>query len=313
MVDPPESPRTGARTVRKSASEVLVQPIGGLGNQFFSFFAGYIAAQSRHATLVVDLSRRDTGVTAHGVSISNFSVMSWPNVSENRARRKFLRAISILSRFATKVMTTQKAITLFKAYTSASPESDWEVLNSSTPASIALKGHFINQELLDQAVVVSQSRQISLNKQSRMFSLAQMQIRKVDPICVHIRRGDYLRSGSQQSALGLEYYFQALNQLGKPDRPIWIFTDSPNNGDVIAFASERASLIVANTFPLSAEEEFALLMEASSVIGANSTFSLMAMAIGRAKTGTLPSSWGPHTPGFRLSGKARITYLEAIY
>jgi hypothetical protein len=313
MVDTPESPGTGARIVRKSTSEVLVQPIGGLGNQFFSFFAGYLAAQSRNSTLVVDLSRRDTGVTAHGVSINNYSVMSWPNVAEDRAPRKFLRLISILSRLATKVMTTQKAITFFRAYTSASPERDWEVLKSSTPRSIALKGHFINQKLLDHVVVVSKSRQIILNKQSRMFSIAQREIRELDPICVHIRRGDYLRSGSQQSALGLEYYFQALNQLGKPDRPIWIFTDSPNDGDVLAIASKRTSLIVANTFSLSAEEEFALLLEASSVIGANSTFSLMAMAIGRAKTGTLPSSWGPQTPGFRLSGKARINYLEAIY
>jgi hypothetical protein len=297
---------------RKLNPGVLIQPVGGLGNQFFSFFAGYIAAESRRTQLVVDMSRKDKGVTAHGVSIANFSLTAWPGVEKVQNRKSMSRFLFVGADLLKK-LNSSKAAQIFKAYTSSSPDLDWETLSSSTPSKIFLRGHFITQKVLDEASRLAEHYPISLLDESEDFLRARSELALQNPVCLHIRRGDYLRADSQQSILGLEYYCDALDLIVTKDRPLWIFTDSPGNKDVLELVKRYHAIVVPSKFRLSPEEEFALLLSSSTIVAGNSTFSLMALALGNALEGILPANWSNTTPGLRVDRKINVRYLDATY
>lgn len=292
---------------------VSIQPVGGLGNQLFAFYAGLAAARTRSLPLVVDLSRKDKGVTDHGVSIVDFDILQLQNVSEGTPLRLGHR---LLFAFAEKLSRFFGPFAIFMGlgvYTSSTSDIDKKVLASTGGASVKLRGHFIHQFVLDFMVEESRLHKIGISEPGISFLSALERMALEDPVCLHIRRGDYLRPNSEQSVLGMSYYISALNDLKLNNRPIWIFTDSPLDEDVVALSRKYHAMITARSFRLSASEEFVLLMNSSTLVASNSTFSLLAVALGQAKESRLPSAWGVDFTGLRPNGVTGIRYIQPFF
>ena len=58
----------------KKDSTVVVEVVGGLGNQLFCYAAGAYLAKKTNAKLVLDISKIGVGAVDHGKTILNFQL-----------------------------------------------------------------------------------------------------------------------------------------------------------------------------------------------------------------------------------------------
>lgn len=103
-------------------------------------------------------------------------------------------------------------------------------------------------------------------------------MKKVNSVCVHIRRGDFLSSNNNLEVCELEYYHRAMNFIQQSvDNPFYfIFSDDPewakNNlgsGNAVIVSGSRMDY-----------DEFRLMCNCENYIISNSTFSWWASYIG---------------------------------
>lgn len=269
-------------------STVNVQCVGGLGNQLFAYYAGMWCAQTRESVLRVDLSLKDRGITNHNVSIGDFNIFTENVVEKNQRFRIWRRLRFVVSSIFQKNITKGSPVKPFNFYTSSSPDNDLKVLTQKSSTPIHLRGHFISKEVLDFASQKSRARPLEIRVKSNKLREAMEAQVKINPVSVHFRVGDYLEKRVNRDVLSADYFLEILNRDESRKKPVWIFTDSKNDEQVQHLAEQTGALIVSDVFKLSASEEFYLLMQSSSLVCSNSTFSFMAAALGQVKHVTVP-------------------------
>jgi hypothetical protein len=299
---------TRLRSTYFDSNHLFIRPVGGIGNQFFSFFAGLLSANNQNICLAVDLSQVDSGVTAHSVSISDFSIVDSESTIIFSDCKVGSRALFVLSNLLQAIIGPEAQIHLTNHY-SSTRNTDERVLASRLPIRF-LRGHFICQRVLDFALDKGKKLSIDLRQPSRDFFRAMDLQQNTNPILLHVRRGDFERPNSKQRVLNLRYYFAALEELSASGRDVWIVTDSPSHPDVLELSREEGISLVNEIFPLTSAEEFTLLKNATEVVIANSTFSIMAAALGSPKIiiapgysdGSLPELSLPDSRSLSIKG-----------
>lgn len=272
----------------------MVQPVGGVGNQFFSFFAGVFAAQWRTAVLAVELGGKDSGVTNHGVSIASFrlSELTDQKIAIDLETLPKIRRLFFIRSTIFRLLTGRRFSRISRHYTSSTAREDEKVLSNSKPEILFLRGHFIWQFLLDYMYSRTRGKQLELLRESPQLTSLQSEMASEKPICLHIRRGDFLRPGSEQIALPLEYFYRALSLEEFENRPVWVFTDEPSHPDIASLEKKYDVQVISRAHNLSPEEEFLLLTRASALICSNSTFSVVAATLGAPELVVTPDSFG---------------------
>ena len=100
-----------------------------------------------------------------------------------------------------------------------------------------------------------------------------------NPICVHVRLGDFLVHSNLYSVLPEKYYLEAITQIQNKfsDREVWVFTE--NKKELINYYPKLANisnLIIDQETSISDSESFYLLSTSKFLVASNSTFSLWA-------------------------------------
>jgi hypothetical protein len=112
-----------------------------------------------------------------------------------------------------------------------------------------------------------------------------------DPICLHIRRGDFLKNSGNHHNLSISYYEKALSKFDS-DRNVIIFSDDPKwCKEQDLFSDDRFLVAEGNTSYV----DLCLMSLCSDFIIANSTFSWWGAWLANKGRVIAPSKWfGPN-------------------
>lgn len=116
------------------------------------------------------------------------------------------------------------------------------------------------------------------------------------PLCVHVRRGDYRLVAQEAGLLGLPYYQTAVSVLlgTTGSRPVWIFSDEPEEGRKIGAAlGLRDWRVIEPPVGSSAAESLVLMSAGAGLVLANSTFSCWSAYLSGGSPVCYPEPWHP--------------------
>lgn len=279
------------------AKPVTARLVGGLGNQLFGYYAGAALAAKLGAPLRLDITWTRHGMTDHGIEITRFALPGeW--ISNDSWRARISAPGTIPGRAIAKAFRDIPALrSPMRIYEAPGVGHDPNLL--SQPAGTRLRGYFQSWETVQYAVDHGVPRRPELRQASTWLTETIARARKVQPIAVHVRRGDYAKV-DEFGLLGPTYYEAAITTLR--DRglqgPLWLFSDEPQIARAALGVYADADVIASPEGP--ATEMLAMSYAAAHVI-ANSTFSWWGAWMNTPGTSVIaPDPWftnGPHIEG----------------
>lgn len=272
---------------------VTIKLVGGLGNQLFGYYLG----QAIGKKVRYDVSDQAHGLGSQRVSIKDLNLPGDFGVFLNRFSAVIPDRFKFLKRLMRKIsILNQKFLNKSKIYESKSVgfDSDFDIEKCNFTK---IYGYFQSYLYVDAAIAREPNLQkIELINSSSWFQVVKKQIKEIDPIVIHIRRGDYLNLKDTYGILSEEYYLCALEKFNSATgvtSPIWIFSDAPNE---IEETMPKLMLldpkVISSPNGVSDAETLILMSYASRIVIANSTFSWWAARInGAHKQIITPEKW----------------------
>lgn len=272
---------------------------GGLGNQFFQYFAGMYVAHKNGVGFSVESTFSQRGRSGHHDWLD---VLDLPGAISEDAPRFSLRYLfaylrrvirGLLSR---AVRQPSRQLRWLRQFRSSVVGYDPELENLVAPVTImgyfqtwryfmALKDSGLTPELKMEATTDwYREMEQSISSKSKILG-------------IHIRRGDYLVN-PQIGVLSMDYYKAAVRELtsrGVTWDKVWVFSD-----DTLAAKEELrghlpelgAVQVVEPPAESHSFESILLMSKLSSLVVANSTFSWWGAALGvSSRTIVCPDKW----------------------
>jgi hypothetical protein len=261
------------------SSLIVIEPLGGLGNQLFTYSVGLANAKRLETELLVDL-RNFKNYVWHRYELESFANSITGEITEDSVLRPAAHGMARFFRPREKppesallpIMLEQEETNLFSA-------RFLELRDNSR-----LRGYFQSWKYLEPVATLLDQELWSLSNPSPWFIDKKEEMLNREPwIGFHFRLGDY--QGLDEMGVVADIYYRRalglLRDLGV-DRQVVIFTDSPEvikNRNFMAwgFSSELFESDPAST-PL---ENMLLLSLSEHIVMANSTFSWWAAWLGR--------------------------------
>ena len=292
--------------------------IGGLGNRLFQIAAGLVAQQLRGGELefydVRTLKRwtRADFLTESPDGDQPGHFLGIPYVYELDSVRRTLWKIRRQPRRLARSIRQRRdgAIHMSQLSGFAAMPVDFA---SSTEQDIDLFGYFQHPSWFEPVLpAITDKMWSAIGPIAREFQ-------NMKATAISLRLGDYVRFGAE---LDLEYYRRALRALGPVDGPIWIVSQEPTAGEILA--------PLLREFGLSAEQppvssgtalvrDLALLAVADNVIMSNSTFCWWGVVTGEMQRGGserrvfVPDRWLPDSPGSEALIRSSWIPVEAPF
>jgi len=281
------------KMIKKKKPRVVVEVVGGLGNQLFMYAAGAYLAEKSGAELVLDISKVGVGAVDHGKTILNFQldceISDDPRVITKRfwfIRRVSNKLASLSGRYR------KLKDCLHRRYTANSLGYEPEFASLSQARKIS--GYFQSYVYPDFVKNVLRDTLV-LKSPSDWFKEHERLIKEENPIVLHMRRGDYLAAKDDFGVLGVKYYEAGVAILSEDNqnRNIWIFTDSPEliRTEIATSMLFNASVVIPpkGTNP---NESMILMSRASDIVIGNSTYSWWAAYLASEKANVIaPEKW----------------------
>ena len=274
--------------MRKKSFIVDIQ--GGLGNQLFGLaFAKYLSEIQNRNFEISDI-QIDRGITEHGVRITDFDLNI--QISNEKFKSNYLnRVISSLNR-RTPQLQKFKGLLSLGTYHSSVTGYD------ATPEKYQFtryKGYFQSH-----IYALSLKKELPLGllspkEPSAWFIEKLEEARELQPIMMHMRRGDYYKVQNLFGILSDSFYKDAISFIRGTgnNRPIWIFSDSPDSladGFISSLGGSVSVIIPLSDSP--AIDSLALMQFGSANIISNSTFSWWPAFLSQTSVTTVcPSDW----------------------
>lgn len=272
---------------------ITIKLVGGLGNQLFGYYLG----QAIGKKVRYDVSDQAHGLGSQRVSIKDLHLPGDFGVFLNRFSALIPDQFKFFKRLMRKLsLLNQKFLNKSNIYESKSVGFDSD-FNFEKCSFTKIYGYFQSYLYVDAAIARKPSLQcLELTNSSSWFQDVKKLIMKIDPIVIHIRRGDYLNLKYTYGILSEEYYLRAIEQfftLSGVTSPIWIFSDAPNE---IQESMPKLMLlepkVISSPNGVSDAETLILMSYASKIVIANSTFSWWAARInGSHKKVIAPEKW----------------------
>jgi hypothetical protein len=279
---------------RKTEQRVEIELVGGLGNQLFGYFAGAYYAQKFNKNLIIDLTQVSLGLTNHGSELTSFKL------SKKHELIKFKPgSIAKLSkRFFGKLSIKFKFINYFRykllgVYQSKEVGFDSFLEKQSDISRI--QGYYQTWKYVDSLQEVGADVSLEIVNPSNWFLKLQNEINEVEPIAIHVRRGDYKNPNNPVGLLSRTYYKNAIEIVNSKYEKsnFWIFSD-----DIADSQKLLDGLIPKNTNWVSPPngsdpaESLILMSLPKVIIIANSSFSWWAAKTGMEKELVIaPNPW----------------------
>lgn len=272
--------------------EVTVGLIGGIGNQLFQFYAGLYLAKRNEAELVLDFSRIGRAGTNHSGSIKDFDLGCNFSVQVSRSSKLDELLWRVHQKISREFPKFRKfSMTRLGLYQSNVIGYDFQLDKLDTP--IEIRGYFQSWRYLKD-VEVDTSLSIDLVDPSSWFRAQSADIEAVQPVGIHVRRGDYESLTDKFGLLDAEYYSRSLARIG-PDavsKSIYVFSDDVEKAEAMLSKLRFDFHFVQPPKKSSPAESLLLMSKCSSLVIANSSFSWWAGMLGsNDRTVIAPSKW----------------------
>lgn len=257
----------------------MIEPLGGLGNQLFTYAVGLANAKRLGTELVADL-RNFENYEWHDYELGCFANEIGSEITSDPAVKPSTTRMSrFLRRRDKKSAGEGLPIIVEKEENNLFSQRFLSVPNNSR-----LRGYFQSWKYLEPISEALDQQLWTLTKPSRWFLEKSEELRKREPwIGLHVRLGNY-QNLEEMGVVADAYYRRALELLRDlgVNRKVLIFTDSPEILEQRDFLLQEFSSELFETDTASTPLENMLLLSLSEhLIMANSTFSWWAAWLGR--------------------------------
>ena len=266
-------------TSKGKNKRVTIKIQGGLGNQLFQFFASLKIALENNMTLNLNTSTYGLYSNSqqhefpyllnYGAIRSNFQVSNrFP-----RIRREVYREISRLP------LQLRNTLGYFQ---------DNELMNvSKCRNNIFLDGYYQDLDLLPSFQVIDAHLQLDSDSYDSILEEIVL-ARVIQPILIHVRRGDYLTNPAVYHELTQKYYASGIRYLESiiGMRKIWLMSDDPEGAlDVLGneFVVDKVLGPLASINP---NQYLEIMSHCKGIVTANSTFSWWGAYLGYGRGNT---------------------------
>lgn len=276
-------------------SKIIMNTVGGLGNQLFIFYAGqYIAEQLK---VQVDYYFEPIIKPKHqsNSSLDSFS-LEYRHYNSGvkkiwRKARAFIPdriKLALLEKLSSK---SSKNLTLSTSLLSIYREQFLPMnnelheisLNLNVKSKLFISGFFQDFHYFDAC---SNKQVLELKNPSNWFRSISMEINEKQPIILHLRLTDYIRLGNEIGFLSQNYWRNLIDHvlLKYPNQEIWVFSDDFNSAKefLMPLNSEVFKYIEKSENQDPAEVLLAMSL-GKVLLLSNSTFSLWAGKVSNTK------------------------------
>ena len=279
-----------------SKKKITVELVGGIGNQLFGYFAGVWIASNLRLELKLDFENSVVSHTKARASIQSLD-LAFPytaTVTKSKSMRKFsrqiLEKINHESDFLGSLLNTLLGNYLDDMQNGGMNKILLEILEKKKPRRV--RGYFNSFEYFYKIPV--QYQRINLKSKSPEFIALMDDLKRTNPIIMHIRRGDYVANKKTYGLLSKDYYLNAIEMIKtkKPDSPIWVFSDDSETAKRIIREIPDTEFRLVTIDELENPLETLILMSSGSAhILANSTFSQWAAVLGNSPLVICPKEY----------------------
>lgn len=254
------------------SNSIKVRIVGGLGNQLFGLVFGLAISEKINAKLILDGSFVSLGSNAtRKLAVSDFDLGPF-SVSYTG---KIIQYIPFLGSNSLIRKITGKILRFFKR--SILEEDLLDSFKFRTGQTFT--GYFHNWSYADYLFQKHSDFKLNLKSKSRTLLIMEKNLQLNNPICVHVRLGDFLVHSNLYSTLPEKYYLESITQIQKtyPNREVWIFTESESElKHYYPQLVKISTLIIDQKTSISDTEAFYLMSNSKYLVTSNSTFSLWA-------------------------------------
>ena len=280
--------------------KVIIECYGGLGNQLLATFIGLYCSQKYDRLLHVDYlyldSKRSSGF--------DFTVFDWGEsieVLNNPAKsrtKSFWQLLDSLS-YRSKIWRVfeKRILGIFReVYFPVKTFQDLDDI-CKFKGDIRLKGYWFQKMFAQELFAIDSLKELSLISPSKFFLKMKSECAEIEPIGVHIRRGDYSKESFGQ--LDELYYLKIIqNILREQVRPIWLFLDDDKILSEIPNLVKLASEAITSKSLPNPAESMVLMSLCKVFLLSNSSFSYVA---GLFSSGEIHAPWPLRPPGVELT------------
>jgi hypothetical protein len=257
--------------INKNRSTVRV--IGGLGNQLFGLFFGLAVATEFKNSLLIDLRLIKFGSNPdRDFTLDKIQPVYDQLIVKDYSKKlsKLINKNNIIKKLYWKYSNN------LKNYVGENKLSNSKFKYKSNQI---YQGYFQDWFYVDRFSKLNSSFSITLKTQTNNFQKMYKKLEKINPICIHLREGDYLKFPKIFKIIPQEYFDFALNlELSKdPRRELWIFTEEKES--LQAYGRDflkKATKIIDKNSGLTELESFLIMANCKTLIASNSTYSLWA-------------------------------------
>ncbi len=267
----------------------LVNLEGGVGNQLFQYAAGLYVSKKINSNLVLNISRI-TGNRHSGYCITDFELPGVTYIDSTSNEPRFDNRALRLIRYFQNTGNPRLKI-LFE------DGLGFKSKLKSIKKNRGISGYFQTCEYLNDLEEGSLSlRNLRLIQPSSLYSSLLDRSRNIQPIMMHVRRGDYLAHRESIGILSMNYYKEALSSLSYKyhNREIWVFSDEFTRvkSEFREFTTFSQLRFMEETSMMSSVEILRLMSSGSAILTANSTLSWWAGYLSRPETEVVvPNPW----------------------
>jgi len=251
---------------------IIVRIVGGLGNQLFTLFFGLAVSTALGSKLIVD----DKLIVFGSNSDRKIEIV---NLKFGNTKFFFKKKFFQLKILIKRSLISRKIFWhIFHVQRNIVDEKTVADANFKFRTGLTFTGYYQDWFYADIFYEKNRNMSVEVLNPSAGYNKLRLELRKIRPICLHVRLGDYLNFPEIYSVLPEYYYLDALNYLNSSERlPVWVFTESKSEltthyPNLFALADK----IVDRSFGTTDSESFALLQESQSIVVSNSTYSLWA-------------------------------------
>lgn len=195
--------------------KIIVSLAGSCGNQMFSYAFGYALANEKKCKLCIETTNQDCGIT-RSYELDNLKIKYEKRISWSYKQGIFDKIIlNRIKRLYSIGLCTdiykEKRPTVFEPEVFSIKQNTYFVGNWQS------EKYFINYR--NELLKLLEPKQIS--DETKRFA---EEMKSVNSISLHVRRGDYLQAGC---ALSMDYYDKAIQYIiGKIENPVFfVFSD----------------------------------------------------------------------------------------
>lgn len=252
---------------------------GGIGNQLFCLYAGRFAAVNSSSKLVLDLGQLGKATTSRTYKLGDLEFPFSFDLKNEPAKKFHNLFFRILTR-------SNRLSKLANLYNSPVVGFDKYLLTSAKP--LVLNGYFQTFEYVSRVSGDNDKAPLfKLRTPGVAYQYLERRILEVNPVVIHIRRGDYLEPKNIGTIGALsDDYFIGIIKLYFPERFIWVFSNDSNLSNFSRFPN----LEIISSGELSDLEELILMSKASDIVISNSTYSWWSGFLSRGSV-IAPAKW----------------------